>query len=394
MGSVYYKVGTSAGRALGISIAWLRRQGKLGLGLAALAVILALGGGLAAAFHADLWRYYRVMAASNKVAPLSDEVRGAARDKAGQLAAVLEARLDKKRSLAGEAWPSAQILIALRENDPGSLRRVNSRVVEQHFRSVAGPECACWRRQPKGQFPNHLGVTSWVLWTLAAYGIPAQKGEMEFLLSTQDRDGGWPMFVGARQKRFASSYATAAAVLALHEQSKFEADPRRKERITAAVNRGANWLKTRVTAGTARWADYPSWPGSRKEFLGVSGFALFVLHHVGASGLAELDRDWLRRLPMGEPVALLGEVSGKSVQIGERSYRDDTRHYALPWGILATLLAYPSASISGRVRAIEWLELNLAPGAPVYALTGKERNAAIAAEALLALRSNPQAKRE
>ena len=44
---------------------------------------------------------------------------------------------------------------------------------------------------------------------------------------------------GAEPKRFASSYATAAAILALHEQSAREKDPARRERIAAAVNRGA-----------------------------------------------------------------------------------------------------------------------------------------------------------
>ena len=51
------------------------------------------------------------------------------------------------------------------------------------------------------------------------------------------------------------------------------------------------------------------------------------------------------------------------------------------------MLVYPDASISGKVRAVEWLERALAPGASIYALTGREKNAAIAAEALLALRN-------
>jgi len=75
------------------------------------------------------------------------------------------------------------------------------------------------------------------------------------------------------------------------------------------------------------------------------------------------------------------------VRVGKRSFRDDTRYDELPWTIAATMLVYRNASISGKVRAVEWLERALAPGASIYALTGREKNAAIAAEALLALRN-------
>jgi len=228
-----------------------------------------------------------------------------------------------------------------------------------------------------------------VLWTLARYGTPAQRGELEFLLSTQDREGGWPLFAGTQQEKFASSYGTAIAILALHEQSTLKANRAQRKRLAAAVERGANWLKSRVAPGRARWADYPGWAdaGQRGEFLGLSGFVLFALHRVGAPELAALDRDWLNQLPPEAPAARESGVSRKTVQIGRRSYRDDTRYTALPWAILATAASYPDASISEKVRVMEWLERALAPGASIHALTGKERNAAIAAEALLALRS-------
>jgi hypothetical protein len=231
-------------------------------------------------------------------------------------------------------------------------------------------------------------VSSWALWTLARYGIPAHRSELEFLLSTQDREGAWPLFAGAQGGRFASTYGTATAILALHEQSILKANGAQRERLAAAVRRGADWLKSRVADGRARWADYPGWPeaSQRREFLGLSGFVLFALHRVGAPGLAALDRDWLARLPVEAPAARESEASRKTVQIGKRSYRDDTRYTALPWAILATAAAYPDASISKKVRAVEWLDRALAPGASIYALTGKEKNLTIAAEALLALR--------
>jgi hypothetical protein len=364
---------------------WVGQASRLKLGLAALAALFALGMVLAAIFSETLGRHYRAISSSGQGVPLPGEIRRAAAEKAKQLAAALEARIDKKGKLAGEAWVSAQVLVALKEND--SIR-INVKSIEQYFRSVAGPECTCWRKLPSGKFPNHVGVTSWALWTLARFGIPAHRSELEFLLSTQDGEGAWPLFAGAQGERFASSYGTATALLALHEQSILKANRAQQERLAAAARRGADWLKARVAPGRARWADYPGWPqaSQRGEFLGLSGFVLFALHRVGAPGLAALDRDWLSQLPAEAPAARESGASRKTVQVGKRSYRDDTRYTALPWAILATAAAYPDASISEKVRAMEWLERALAPGTSIYALTGKERNLTLLAEALLALR--------
>jgi hypothetical protein len=372
--------------------AWVSHSDRRKLSVAALAIVLVLGTGFAAIFPEAAGRYGRVIFTSNRIVPLPDETRRAVREKAKQLAAALDSRLDRKRKLAGETWTSAQILLALRENDPGYASRIDVKLVEQYFRSMAGPECACWRRFPQGKHPNHLGVTSWVLWTFAQYGIPAHKSELEFLLSAQGSDGGWPLFGGAQQEKFASSYGTAAAILALHEQAALQPDRQQKRRLAAAVDRGADWLKSRVVAGRARWVDYPAWPEAQEDFLGVSGFALFALHRVGAWWLGSLDRDWLRELPAQAPAALRGEASAKAVQVGSRSFPDDTRYYELPWTILATEEVYRSAGIFRKIRAVQWLERALAPGASIYELTGREKNAAIAAEALLALRG--EAKHE
>ena len=363
--------------------AWVCQSDRRKLCVAGLVAVVVLGTGFAAIFPETSGRYCRVIFASNRVVPLPEETRRAVREKAKQLAAALDMRLDKK--LAGEAWTSAQVLVALRENDPGYAGRTDVKLVEQYFRSVAGPECACWRRFPQGRYPNHLGVTSWALWTFARYGIPAHKNELEFLLSTQGADGWWPLFAGAQEETFASSYGTAAAILALHEQSALQPDRETKKRLAAAVRRGADWLKSRAVAGRARWTDYPAWPEAREDFLGVSGFALFALHRVDAPWLGSLDRAWLRELPAQAPAALGGEASARKVQVGNRSYPDETRYYALPWTILATEEVYRSAWISGKVRAVQWLERALAPGASIYGVTGREKNAAIAAEALLAL---------
>ena len=383
-------IGRVSPRTAGAIVAcetWLRQSDWRRLGLTGLAAVLVLVTALSAIFPEAAGRYGRVIFTSNRVVPLPDETRRAVREKAKELAAALDKRLDGKRKLAGETWTSAQILVALRENDPDYASRIDAKLVEQYFRSMAGPECACWRRFPQGKHPNHLGVTAWVLWTFAQYGIPAHKSELEFLLSAQGSDGGWPLFGGAQEEKFTSSYGTAAVILALHGQAPLQPDRGLRKRLAAAVERGADWLKSRAVAGRARWVDYPAWPEAQEGFLGVSGFAVFALHRVGAWWLGSLDRDWLRELPAQAPAALRGEASAKAVQVGNRSFPDETRYYELPWTILATEEVYRSAWIFRKVRAVQWLERALAPGASIYEITGREKNATLVAEVLLALRN-------
>jgi hypothetical protein len=361
------------------AVTWARDSRKRRSG-AALTAILAIA--ISMAFLHEYWR-----AAFSAQPPLAEQTRRAVREKAEQLAQAVEKRLIAKGRLQGEAWTSAQILVALKEHNAGYKAPASARSIERYFRSIAGPECACWRKLPAGNFPSHVGVTSWTLWALACYGIPAHRTEIEFLLSTQGPEGAWPLFAGAEPKRFASSYATAAAILALHELESREKNPAGRERIAAAVGRGAEWLKSHAISARARWADYPDSPEGRRDYLGLSGFVLFALHRSGAQGLAALDREWMGELPEDTPALHADEASGSKVFVGKRSYPDDTLYRALPWAIVATLHAYPNASISGKVRAARWLERALAPGAPLYALLGNEPDAALVAEALFALRS-------
>jgi hypothetical protein len=359
---------------------WLRKSRTRGIGTAAAAAILVAA--IASAFLHDYWR-----AAFSSQPPLADQTRRAVREKASQLAQAIESRLFENGRLQGDAWTSAQILVALKENDSGYKGGASGKTIERHFRSMAGPECTCWRKLPAGNFPSHIGVTSWALWGLACYGIAAHRTEIDFLLAAQGAEGGWPLFAGAEPKRFASSYATAAVILALHELSARESDPARRERIGAALSRGAGWLKSRAASGRARWADYPDSPELRREYLGLSGFVLFALHRTGTPGLQALDRDWMDQLPEETPALHADEASGRAVQVGTRYYPDDTLYRALPWTIVATMNAYPNASIAGKVRAARWLERALEPGAPVHALVGSEPDAGLLAEALFALRS-------
>jgi len=167
------------------------------------------------------------------------------------------------------------------------------------------------------------------------------------------------LFGGVQQEKFASSYGTAAAILALHEQSALQPDRQQKRRLAAAVDRGADWLKSRVVAGRARWADYPA--GRRPRRLpGVSGFALFALHRVGAWWLGSLDETGCASFRRKRPPRCAPSL-GEGVQVGSRSFPDETRYYELPWMILATERSTAAPGFSESPRGA-WLERALAPG--------------------------------
>jgi len=206
------KVSPRAAKRLEGVETWVCRSEGRKLGTAAFAVVLVLGVGFAAIFSGNRGRYGRVIFTSNRVVPLPDETRRAAGEKAKQLAAALDTRLDKK--LAGEAWTSARILVALGENDPGYAGRTDVEPVEQYFRSVAGPSAPAGADFPKESIP----ITSASL-----------RGRCGPLRSTgsrpQERAPVSPLGPGRGRRvapvrgraagKVASSYGTAAAILAL-----------------------------------------------------------------------------------------------------------------------------------------------------------------------------------
>jgi len=83
-----------AAKAQAASRAWIVRNSKLRLGLAALAVLFVAGIVLAAVFSETLGRHYRAISASGQGVPLPSDMRRAAAEKAKQLASALDARID------------------------------------------------------------------------------------------------------------------------------------------------------------------------------------------------------------------------------------------------------------------------------------------------------------
>jgi hypothetical protein len=322
---------------------------------------------------------------SPKAIPVSDESRQTLSDKSLQLARTLGSLLN---GYEDQAWTRAQIIVALTNNPSSSLRKIDAPTAVLLFETKLSTACGCWKKYPMPQYPPHIAISAWVTWALSALNIYHPRA-IEFLLSNQNADGSWPMFAGAKEERFSSSYATSLSVVAIHEQMKLATDTNVQARLKSAVESGMNWLIGHGDLKKAQWADYPAWPdaNAQERFIGISGLVLHVLHRVEAPNLVQLDRAWLENLPTDIPAAKHGEASNKTITIGPdaQNYTDDLRYYGLPWAIIGTVDAYANGGLRGRSSAAEWFQRAVTADSKLYEVTGANNDDWIAAEILLAL---------
>jgi serine/threonine protein kinase len=277
-----------------------------------------------------------------------------------------------------QAWTAAQALFAL---DAARLdrQRWSGFLAGQRFEQER-----LWRKYPEAAYPTHLAASAWVFLALAHLGAPAERADIWVFLAEQQDQGAWPIYAGAREGDSASTYATATALLALEAQRSVGHEESLAHSLQGASKRAIAYLLAARESGQARWSDYPDGPPQ----LGVSGLALHALHQGLRQPLAEIDRLWLHGLP-DEPAGPGDfESSGRTVHAsdGRPIQSDDTRHYELPWCVVATLDAYPSGTHWQRTKALRWIERVLARPDPAAGIAGDDDDAWIAAELLLAFR--------
>lgn len=268
----------------------------------------------------------------------------------------LYARLDQGGDFAGQAWTTAQMILALQG------RRIDPAKAVAYLRRQRGPgspdfgsaSAFAWAKYPTKLYPPHVSATAWVLLSFAQLQQHATAQELKFVLDTQRLSSGWwPTYPSDDSERNASIDATASATWALYEQQKIGVDDP-DGRVDKAIRAGASWLYSQHIQNAARWKDYPS----GREMWSISGLALHVLHVTNRYDLDELDRLWLRNLPASIPRPDDFEISAKTVfrRQNEPIQTDETRYYTLPWLIAATIDAYPKGNIVERAFALAWLE--------------------------------------
>jgi len=344
--------------------------------------------------------FFRVSLASQRFVPFSDKDARQLKASIARLISVLDARLAQPGATIGQAWSTAQVVVAVQ-----GAGRFDSAPVVNFIESQKDPKCSCWEQFCHPDQPPHLGTTTqscsasypphvvasaWILAAYARLGRPAPRPQIQFFLDNQFPDGSWPIYVGAVSGE-ASTYATALVVFALYEQLNAGLVPKQLEStVRASMDRGRAWLMSHRMERLARWTDYPvaaHEPIRTMDSLGLSGQVLHILHRTGQSGLDDIDREWIRSLPRAIPGGADNDASNREIENKEgfSIYTDSSRYFALPWSIIATADAYPSGTIAERTRALDQLERSLAVLEPAEQAALKWGEY-VAAELLIALR--------
>jgi hypothetical protein len=324
-------------------------------------------------------RVARVARSDSATPPLSRRDRAKLRDAISRLAASLEPEVSYAGTQYREAWPIAQVTVALQ-----GLSGVDSARAGDFLESQTDSVCGCWRQIPSAASPQNVAITGWVIFALTSVGYHLNTKQLLFLLSNQHAGGWWPMFPTSEREEYGSTYATAWSLLALNEQLRKSFVPSDDTaRVRLAIKHGYGWLISQHASKSARWKDYPnSTAGKVSE--SISGLVLHVLHHVAGSDLQSMDQVWLTGLPAEIPGPATEEVSGLWINTREGLFQDVSSQYRLPWLLVGTADAYPAGTWTQKASALGWIERALKETSILHAETIRETW--IRAEILIALK--------
>jgi hypothetical protein len=247
-------------------------------------------------------------------------------------------------------WTLAQISMALPNEAKKHQEEILLRL--EHWRHPQGIGWIEFESDDELKVP----VISWVLTSKATVlGDPDRK-EVDLLINSQSRDGWWGVYIGTENSKFASTYATAVAVIALCEVSQGGKMPELNPGIHAAVRSASDWL--RVKRKGAFWMDYPNLNGTVRPAL--TGIVLHSLHMAerclgsgNSAELADFDREYLFNLRFEKVSPEYSEVAGFNIH---DNHIDHVRIYFYPSQMLGVAAAYRSGYLRNRAEAIEWLE--------------------------------------
>jgi len=276
----------------------------------------------------------KVFWAQDSPVPLNTSLLNQVHETASRIAITLAKDVDPPAA-GTSPWAIAQATAASHR-----LIEIDRESLAKFFRDSAEPSCRCWKEIPDQSHPLNIPVTAWVIFALAEINKPATSEEITFLLNEQQSEGWWSVFpIPKGYSDYASSYATAWAVLALHNQlAKKLISDSDAARAREAVSRGASWLLTK-RGEAARWKDYPQDPAG-KISESISALVVYALHSTTPNGLRSIEKDWLDNLPS---VPSAGEAENDYHWVGNNL--DAFVQIKLPWMLIATASAYQSGGI-------------------------------------------------
>lgn len=304
-----------------------------------------------------LYYIQKVMLSWDGLPLSSDTVKGVSSAKQIFVASIVDdlAQIGSETSDV-TAWAAAQELLAI----DGIRTAVDSeRTIGFVYASRSGV-CACWTEVPSHSDSLQLAhISGWVFAALGAFSKKADPEFVSYLLDQQNEDGWWTTFPVNANRDYASTYATAWAIIGLISQKNSGAiDGERDARIDAALKRASLWLRS-VSNGRGRWKTYPylEEESDNPESDSVSGLIVHALNLSMPSNVEDINLQWLESLS-NESLKNDREYFHVEIKIpGEADTAiDHFLQLKIPWMVIATVDAFYTGDIFQRSRAAEWLE--------------------------------------
>lgn len=257
-------------------------------------------------------------------------------------------------------WDTAQVATALSGLNLPNRKPIDSSKVVQFLNQKRSSDCGrkdllCWMEGPAdGGSRANVGASAWVIYAKARLGVPAESGELRFLLSQQhSKEDSWSM-LPCREPEAGSSYATAWSIMALGEQVRrgLVEEPLLSE-IQNSMRAGLSWLEINQAPG-GLWRTYPK--KASELSISNSGLITHVLHHFESEPLPGVESRWMEALSGTRVPAYKAETFNSWICQETNIQRDYTRYIVLPWELIATVDAYPQGSVMERMRAIRLIE--------------------------------------
>ncbi|MCH5597324.1 hypothetical protein MKP09_05095 [Niabella ginsengisoli] len=261
-------------------------------------------------------------------------------------------------------WEASQLLAAL-YHDPAFDQNNNIKIqyLNQAQKSMNKANCS-WREMVD---IDDVRATSWIVSTNGILGLTNRFScsTLNFLLSHQDSNGAWPMFILPKHVRnYSATYATCHALRALHNSLPNIKDSLFARQIRASIQKGKQWLlQTIADKSHARWSDYEQKEGEYESLAvskSLSGLSLHTLNILG-NDIDTLNKNWLRSLEKADAAVdiNLRERSDKNFKTDNTAvaYTDATRQLVIPWQIIATVSAYKDGDFSEKLKANKWIDI-------------------------------------
>ncbi len=334
------------------------------LGLIALAIYRPEFFSLASnafSFATDRAIYYtRVGLNKSDTIPFSSQLVAKLKTTRQRITTSLDTELSDLDKGSLTAWSASQAIVSVAGSDMPAVMAAHKQRTIEFIYANAIQSCKCWSELSKKEddiYQHTPFISGWVLHALSDMKVPASSEVIDRVISDQHEEGWWSTFPANTELQFASTYATAWALLGLFRQKQngyIEAS--KTPDVENALKRGTEWL---ISVGNdARWSAYPKMTDEETESESISGLVLHTLNVIlGEEAVHELNQQWLNRLLLSQVISA-GDAEKYYIEVPTSSGKaiDHFEQLKMPWMTVATVDAFASGSISQQAKALEWLE--------------------------------------